>query len=608
MIQEEPLEILISEDIEPSGIVDLRHLFTYDYESYAKKSQGLGQTATPASSSLEAMPVSAIAPILPVPPIVGNEPPRESVLWKIFGVFCLLAISAFAGAYYNGWIEFSRPAELQSDPIPIALHKEPEIIPEPQIQSEETKTITLSISEEPIPLKTSLEEPKFSNLIDSEATLTKTVDEIFQEGLLFEQEKRYTEALQKYQDVLRIDPSYSKAYYRMGYVYHITGDRSNASLRYQQAIETDPNLFQAYNNLGILYLEDNNLSSAHHHFSQAITLQPNSAEAYNNFANTLKKMGNYDEAIHSYQKALQLRSDLYDATWNLALIYFHQQQYQQSRDILLPLLSQNEVSFSAEIYNLLGKISNQEEKLEEANSHYEKALAIQPGFLDAMNNLGITFTKQERYPEAIQKYQQILEQDPQYDKAYNNLGIVYAKQNQWAQAISNYQKAIQLNPNYADAYYNYGVALEEQSQFKEAHQQYVACLKRDKKHYRACNNIGQLYIRWDIEPERALKWIEKSLEIQPNFPEAHLNHGWILSKLKQYKESGEAFERYLKLSPDKNNEFVKQALEKIKQYQIQKNHQEALKNYLKILQNRNAKSASPEKPNDSPPKDSKKIR
>lgn len=80
---------------------------------------------------------------------------------------------------------------------------------------------------------------------------------------------------------------------------------------------------------------------------------------------------------------------------------------------------------------------------EEAEMHNQEGLAV---FADG------------KYDEAISHYNEAIRLDPNNAKAYNNRGVANAKLGKYDQAISDYTRALQLNPQFAEAYHNRALA------------------------------------------------------------------------------------------------------------------------------------------------------
>ncbi len=74
---------------------------------------------------------------------------------------------------------------------------------------------------------------------------------------------------------------------------------------------------------------------------------------------------------------------------------------------------------------------------------------IQSLFLTARN-----LQKNGRLQEAETWYKKTVEADPGYVPALNNLGVVYLHGEKFSEARDSFEKAIRLNPGYVDPYYN----------------------------------------------------------------------------------------------------------------------------------------------------------
>jgi tetratricopeptide (TPR) repeat protein len=108
-----------------------------------------------------------------------------------------------------------------------------------------------------------------------------------------------------------------------------------------------------------------------------------------------------------------------------------------------------------------------------ATECFKKAIALDPKYAPAHNNLGAALRAKGDLDGAIECYQKAIAADPKHALAYYNLGNALYAQKDRKGAIACYQKAIALNPTYAEAHCNLGHALREQGSFREA----LRCLK-----------------------------------------------------------------------------------------------------------------------------------
>lgn len=62
--------------------------------------------------------------------------------------------------------------------------------------------------------------------------------------------------------------------------------------------------------------------------------------------------------------------------------------------------------------------------------------------------------KKGRFQEAKKLYEEIIGLDPGYIEALNNLGIIYIREKDYTAARRSFNKAILLNPGHVESYYN----------------------------------------------------------------------------------------------------------------------------------------------------------
>ena len=64
------------------------------------------------------------------------------------------------------------------------------------------------------------------------------------------------------------------------------------------------------------------------------------------------------------------------------------------------------------MYNALGFSCFSEEKFDKAITNYKKAVALQPAYVTAWNNLGDLYERQKEYSKALQAYESALVYEP----------------------------------------------------------------------------------------------------------------------------------------------------------------------------------------------------
>ncbi|MCZ6471429.1 MAG: tetratricopeptide repeat protein [Gammaproteobacteria bacterium] len=238
----------------------------------------------------------------------------------------------------------------------------------------------------------------------------------YEEGRVFHQKGKLSNAVRAYRKAIKIDQEFSGAHNNLGNVLLDQGRLKEASQAYRNALKFHPSHPMLLNNLGnALYLQGEN-EKAVRWIKMAIIEDPNYADAHSNLGNALRNSGSFEEAIAAYRQAIKIDSGLTAAYINL------------------------------------GNILMEFDELDDAVTSFRNAIKTDPRHKEAYNGLGNALSDQGKKDEATSSYKKAIEIDPGYVKAHKNLGTAYLAQGRWDNAIASYEQAIALNPDYAEGY------------------------------------------------------------------------------------------------------------------------------------------------------------
>lgn len=104
----------------------------------------------------------------------------------------------------------------------------------------------------------------------------------------------------------------------------------------------------------------------------------------------------------------------------------------------------------------LGNAASKKENHKEAIEHYKKAIEIDPEFVFAYDNLGLSYRKLEDFDNAITAYQKSLEIDPNGKMPLQNIAVAYQYKKEYNKAIEAYKKLSELDSKDPEIYYGLG--------------------------------------------------------------------------------------------------------------------------------------------------------
>ncbi len=158
----------------------------------------------------------------------------------------------------------------------------------------------------------------------------------------------------------------------------------------------------------------------------------------------------------------------------------------------IELLDIINVGPSAESYYILGSFLQEKGIFDEAIQCYQKAIAVNPNFIDAHFNLGVAYQQLGQHDKAVAPYQKAIDLNPENPKAHLNLGIAFKEQGLYDEASEAFKNALRIKPDYAMAYYNLGNVYLAKGQYNDAMDYYKKTISIDQEYAEAHWNIALL--------------------------------------------------------------------------------------------------------------------
>ncbi len=128
--------------------------------------------------------------------------------------------------------------------------------------------------------------------------------------------------------------------------------------------------------------------------------------------------------------------------------------------------------------------------------------------------IGYWLYKIDEYERSKKFTLQALAQDPGYATAYNQMGYLYSRSREYEKAIESMEKYVKLLPNEPNPHDSYGEMLRLSGRFEDALAQYHIALKIDPTFYISQKELGETYAVMGQE-ERARAEYEKAIHDAP---------------------------------------------------------------------------------------------
>ena len=268
-------------------------------------------------------------------------------------------------------------------------------------------------------------------------------------GYVLAAQGRTAEAIEHYQEALKINPDCAKTYNNLGTAFLNLGQLDKALGYYQQALAIEPGFAEVENNLGILRTRQGNIAEAIDHYHKAIELNPDRAEFYNNLANLLATSGRTPEAMPLFQKALEVEPDNAKVHYNLANIAFAHGDWQAAIEHYQVALKQ--MPDSAHAHYQLGLALERRGQVAAAEAQLQIAIQLDPLHVTAKNNLAwLLATSSEPSlrdgPKAVELARQAVQlSNGLSPQIVDTLAAAYAEAGQFPEAVLAARRALELS-------------------------------------------------------------------------------------------------------------------------------------------------------------------
>src|SRR3954465_13438674 len=175
----------------------------------------------------------------------------------------------------------------------------------------------------------------------------------------------------------------------------------------------------------------------------------------------------------------------------------YQKRELDKADYLLREVVEHSDNF-ADVHDMLGVIAHSRGDLPAAQRYFERAVAINPSYTEALLNLAVTYNDLGKYDQARDVYVKVrklgsgttgVQLDPfargKIANMHADLGQAYADTGLLHEAIEEYLKAIALCPTFADLRTRLGTLYRDSGDLARAREQYQAAKEANPRFVQA---------------------------------------------------------------------------------------------------------------------------
>lgn len=217
------------------------------------------------------------------------------------------------------------------------------------------------------------------------------------------------------------------------------------------------------------------LAQARSHYRNLLLARPGDPSAHYLLGVVAVRMGDGAEGFGLLRRAVALSPANTEFSCGLATALKDNGRRRQAATVLRALIEAAPKEGRAHLE--LGHLFRDEEKPEESESHYRRALELmddKPVVLDALAGVLITSGRAE---EGEACFHQALSIDAEHLPSINNLGLLLSSRGNLDEAVKMFRRALDLAPDNADLWFNLADTLRARLTLTEAREAYDRAIK-----------------------------------------------------------------------------------------------------------------------------------
>ncbi|MEJ2689337.1 MAG: tetratricopeptide repeat protein [Deltaproteobacteria bacterium] len=361
------------------------------------------------------------------------------------------------------------------------------------------------------------------------------------------QMNRRQHALDWLEKILALDPTDLQTVSLVANIYASEGKTAEAIGVYQRLLDREPNNQQALLLLGTFYARHRQYEKAKQILGKLLSLNSKSADGYFYLAKLYRELKLYDRAAKYYEKSLSLRWSTLTAI-EAADFLERLSRYREAEKLYLRMLDQDEANEHArlrlaEIYARLGEVDKAVDMLQEL-----KEYSMEPQQVDLA--IGRILVENNRLDEAETHFKQMIANYPEFEPARSLLAMVYYEKGEKEQAVKQLEAIPRDSDSYADAVVMRVRMLVEMKDYQQAESILTEAIKSGleplSKMYTLLASLYQKVGRIDD----ARKIFQQALTLFADDYQVLFEYGIFLDKTGDQKGALETMQKVLELNPD----------------------------------------------------------
>ncbi len=262
------------------------------------------------------------------------------------------------------------------------------------------------------------------------------------------------------------------------------------------------------------------------------------------------RAGALDAAASLYAEALSLDPDHADALHLSGVAAYQRDRHEEAIQLISRAIER--APAIPDFPHSRGLARRATGDLAGAEADFARAVALNPDYLAAWINLGLTRLQLTRVLPAIDAFRRAVKLAPESAEAQAYLGTALLKDNRGAEAAVSLKLAVAAQPDFAEAHYNLGLALQRSGDTAGAEKAWRQAIAANPFYLKPWNNLAQaLRDRGLVAEARGLfeRALSQSGADTPDAAELWNNFANLLDSVGEAEKAIDAYHRAVALAP-----------------------------------------------------------
>jgi tetratricopeptide (TPR) repeat protein len=353
---------------------------------------------------------------------------------------------------------------------------------------------------------------------------------------------RLDEAKQKTEELLQADPGSVEGYNLLGIILSNQKNFSDALDAFQQALRLNPKSVKTLGNLANFYIAEGKPELAEKEFKSALALAPADTDSNYNYGLFLLSRGSpAPAAVH----LLRVHPPTVESRFHLVRAYLELGKTAEALKVSDALSAERKDD--VQLHFTLGVMLASEKQYKIAKVELEKANALQPETFEILFNLGQTYLRAGDYPKAELALNRTLKLKPDSPDTLYLLAQVYSDQARPVDALELLVRAHKLAPQNTDIIFLMARVSMTQNYYEDAIPLLQSGLTIAPRRADLRAALGESYFM-SGKTEKAIDEFKKLVEVDPSAG-SYAFLGLSYRHLGRFDEARKYFEEGLRKDP-----------------------------------------------------------